>query len=243
MIEGLRVKRLLADQIAEVLRREIVEGVRSPGSRLPTEQQLAEMFDVGRAAIREAISRLKQDGLVQSRQGLGAFVTETGISTAFRIEPARLDRRELALMFEFRRPLEVDAAGLAAAHRTKAQIGRLREAKEQMAQAIEMGEDGTTADAFFHRCIAEASGNHYFIEFMSFLESSVRGAIMTARQNTAQFPGLGRMVEAEHETVYRSVEAGDVDGARAAMLTHLTNAASRLRLTRPAGPSAKRRKT
>ncbi|WP_137391579.1 FadR/GntR family transcriptional regulator [Rhodoligotrophos defluvii] len=239
MTMGLNRGRLLADQIADVLRQEILAGTREPGSKLPTEQQMADMFGVSRAAIREAVSRLKQDGLVQSRQGLGAFVSETGASTAFRIEGERLDRHELALIFELRRPLEVEAAGLAASRRTKAHLKQMREAMAQMAKAIELGADGSQSDARFHRSIAEASANHYFIEFMSFLEGSVRGAIATARQNTARYPGLGTTVEKEHEAVFLAIEAGDEARARDAMFSHLSNAAARLDLQPKKGAQAR----
>lgn len=242
MTNGLKVRRHLADQIADLLRKEILDGTREPGSKLPTEQQLTEIFGVSRAAIREAVSRLKQDGLVQSRQGLGAFVTQTGASTAFRIEGEKLDRHDLALIFEFRRPLEVDAAGLAAARRNTRHIRRMKDAMQQMVDAIDLGDDGSEADAFFHRSIAEASGNRYFLDFMSFLETNVRRAITTARNNTARYPGLGRSVEEEHEAVYRAIEVGDVEGARAAMRTHLTNAAHRLDLLHePAGGTVRRK--
>ncbi|ETX16044.1 GntR family transcriptional regulator [Roseivivax halodurans JCM 10272] len=60
--------------IAETLRREIVEGSRQPGDRLPTEAQLSRRFGVNRHTVRRALSRLGEEGLVHSRRGAGAFV-------------------------------------------------------------------------------------------------------------------------------------------------------------------------
>ena len=60
--------------IAETLRREILEGSRQPGDRLPTEAQLSRRFGVNRHTVRRALSRLGEEGLVHSRRGAGAFV-------------------------------------------------------------------------------------------------------------------------------------------------------------------------
>ena len=64
----------LTDDISQKLSRMILDGKVVAGEQLPTEQSLAESFGVARTVVREAISRLKHDGLVDSRQGVGAFV-------------------------------------------------------------------------------------------------------------------------------------------------------------------------
>ena len=63
----------LADTVASRLRREISEVRYKLGEKLPTERELSETYGVSRAVIREALGLLKQDGLVRSRQGSGAF--------------------------------------------------------------------------------------------------------------------------------------------------------------------------
>src|SRR3712207_2155197 len=70
----------VADVIADRLARAIREGVLQPGDRLPTEHELAREFGVGRTSVREGLQKLKAYGLVESRKGLGAFVTEPSAS-------------------------------------------------------------------------------------------------------------------------------------------------------------------
>lgn len=220
----------LTDELAKILREEIVSGKRAPGERLSTEQQLSRIYGVSRAVVREAISKLKYDGLVDTRQGLGAFVSKSGRSTAFRIEGDELDQKDLRLIFELRTTVEVEAAGLAAKRRTAKQLKSLEKALKEIEQAIENGQVGADADAAFHMAIADAAANHYFKQFMEFLESRIRTSISVARLNSARYEGWGALVQDEHKAVWDAIEAGDDEAARAAMRAHIVNAATRLGL-------------
>src|ERR671928_6364 len=66
----------VSDVIAERLARASRDGALQPGDRLPTEQELAREFRVGRTSVREGLQKLRAHGLIESRKGLGAFVTE-----------------------------------------------------------------------------------------------------------------------------------------------------------------------
>ena len=57
----------LSDQVTEVLRQNVVNGVWSVGEVLPSESTLAGYFDVSRTVIREAVARLKAKGMLSSR--------------------------------------------------------------------------------------------------------------------------------------------------------------------------------
>ena len=61
--------------ISEKLRQQIDQGTYPPGEKLPSEHQLMELFDVSRITVRQAIANLISQGLVQSQQGKGVFVT------------------------------------------------------------------------------------------------------------------------------------------------------------------------
>jgi GntR family transcriptional regulator, phosphonate transport system regulatory protein len=62
--------------IAEELRREIIGGTRAPGTKLPSEGELAERFGVHRNTVRQAVAALAAEHLVVSRRGSGTFVAE-----------------------------------------------------------------------------------------------------------------------------------------------------------------------
>ena len=66
----------LFEQVAQQIEASIVEGVFRVGDRLPSERQLAQLCDVSRNVVREAVKRLSQEGLVETRSGRGTFVVE-----------------------------------------------------------------------------------------------------------------------------------------------------------------------
>lgn len=220
----------LSEELAKLLRDEIISGKRAPGERLPTEHQMAEHYGVSRAVVREAISKLKYDGLVDTRQGLGAFVGSTGRGTTFRIEGGDLTRRDLSLVFELRTTVEAEAAALAALRHTPEQMEAIRSSLARLQQSLGTEDDGAEADTAFHMAVADAAANHYFREFMDFLASRIVTSIAVARRNSARHSGWSDMVQTEHAAVCDAIEQGDAEGAREAMSTHLKNAARRLGL-------------
>ena len=110
----------LHKKVAAMISREIAAGRVQPGDRLPTEHELAQTFEVSRNVVREAIACLRSDGVVESRQGLGAFVVQPELRQAIRIDTDELQQSgNLRSLFELRAMLEVEAAGLAAEQGTK----------------------------------------------------------------------------------------------------------------------------
>src|ERR1700748_2491910 len=93
----------LPSRVANVISADITEGRLKQGDRLPTEQALAERFGVSRSVIREAVARLRSDGLVQSRQGVGVFVVGAEEAGTLRIDADLLsDRTVFRNVFELR---------------------------------------------------------------------------------------------------------------------------------------------
>jgi GntR family transcriptional regulator, transcriptional repressor for pyruvate dehydrogenase complex len=224
-------RELLPDEIARSLSEKIASGALAPGDRLPTEAALAESFGVSRNVVREAIARLKYDGVIETRQGLGAFVAAGSAGRSFRIAPGRLtERDDLRQLFELRLYVEMGAAALAARRRTRAQLARIRRALSAMRRAVETDRDGVVPDSEFHHAIADAANNVYYRDFMVFLAERMRQSIAVARSNTAKLrasPG----VQKEHEAISAAIEAADAEAAGAAVRAHLVNAAARLGLS------------
>src|SRR5215813_13045564 len=102
-------------EVIERLAEEITSGRMPQGGRLPTEQQMMSGFGVSRTVVREAVAALRAEGLVETKQGLGAFVATDARRRPFRIDLD--DRRSIAEIvdvMELRMALEVETAGLAA---------------------------------------------------------------------------------------------------------------------------------
>ena len=87
-VERLAVSESLTDRVCEALTQLIRGNDFPPGSRLPSEMGMAGRFGVSRTVIREAVSRLKSEGLVETRQGSGVFVREENMQAPFRIDPS-----------------------------------------------------------------------------------------------------------------------------------------------------------
>ena len=231
-------RRSLPEEVSAALEQEIRSGRFGPGQRLPTEAVLSAQFDVGRNVVREAVARLKRDGLVESRQGRGAFVAERPTSLTYRIGTEGFaGARDLRHVFELRAEVEAGAAALAAERRTEAQMERIRRALSGMEEAIRAGEDGVAADAEFHQAIAEAANNPYYRDLMVFLAVGVTQSIAVARRNSAVVDAWTPAAQAEHERVCAAIEARNGTAARAAVRVHLDNAARRLGLRQQKGPS------
>lgn len=221
----------LPDEIAKRLRNEIFRGTLKPGDKLPSEQQLCRMFGVSRPVLREAISSLKYDGVLESFQGRGVFVKGDGSGSSFRIDSLDLnDQRELAHIIELLVAVEGTATGLAAARRSEQELRAIKKALDAMAEAIRDGRSGVEEDVSFHRTIVEASRNPFFITLVAFLENRVRNLIRIARTNTARYEGLAYKVQEEHEAIHHAIADRDPDAAKAAAELHLRNAAARLKL-------------
>ncbi len=224
----------LPNELAGLIERDILSGRLAPGMKLPTEGKLAEQFGISRNAVREAIAQLRSAELVETRHGLGTFVVDQPLNRhVFSIPRSGIDQTELCKLFELRAEVESGAAALAARFRTTADIAAMRDALDRLSRSMAQGKSGIDDDIAFHNCIAAASGNRFFGEFLDFYARRVADAVAIARSNSARIEGWSRMVHFEHEAVYEAIAAGSPEEARAAMWMHLHNARRRLGLKRP----------
>ena len=219
----------LTDRMAEQLHASITTGTLKPGERLPAEHELARTFGVSRTVVREAVTRLKTDGLVVSRRGSGAYVSDGVLTGPFRISEAPGASLESVLQLaELRMGVETQAAALAAERATAAQVQRMERALEAMASAVERGRDGVEADVRFHRLVAEATGNPHILDFLEFLGRHLSAQIRISRLNTANYPGRATLVLEEHRAIYEAIAARDPQKARSMATRHLDGTIKRL---------------
>jgi DNA-binding FadR family transcriptional regulator len=232
LTESGRGRPSLTAQLVNELRSRIARGEYRPGDRIPTEQILSERFGVSRSVVREAISSLRAEGLVTTRQGIGAFVQERSAASSFQIDAADLAQLdEVLAVLELRSCIEVEAAALAADRRSAGQVGLIRTALDAIAAAVAEGRDAAAEDLEFHRAIALATGNRHFANLFASL-----GGVLIPRTRIDLFkrePENRRaylaLVQGEHEQIVVAIEQQDPDAARAAMLLHLSHSSDRLR--------------
>lgn len=245
-VERLTASGSLTDRVCEALFQLISGADFPPGSRLPSEMKMAGRFGVSRTVIREAISRLKSEGLVESRQGSGVFVREENTDAPFRIDPNIMDSMQSILqVVELRKVLEGEIAALAATRRSPEQMLTIRQAMEGIDAQVLAGGDGVDADIGFHRSIAEATGNPHFLALIQFLFNFLRSATRTTRSIEATKDALAQQVKDEHLAIVEAIFQQDATAARAAARLHMDRASRRLgsaeaRLLQETGREAKR---
>lgn len=224
----------LSDKVADALASEIREGQLVAGDKLPTEASLVARFSVSRTVVREALSRLKSLGLVESQRGSGVYVKEVGFSPLNFDAKSAVSRQAVIQMVEVRRALEAEVAALAAQRRTQRDMQRIRKAIAALDAAVQSGGDGVDEDVQYHRAIAEAARNPFLISTLEYLGQFLRGATRVTRANEARREDFARQVLDEHALIVLAIEAGDVEGARKAATLHMDNAIARIQQADPA---------
>jgi DNA-binding GntR family transcriptional regulator len=200
-------------QIVEKVWLSIAERRLRPGVQLK-EGQLAEIFDVSRARIRQALTALEREGLVTIIPNRGAFVCQPSVDEA----------REV---FFVRRSVERCVIERICTSRSKADVVRLRShvARERVANANDATTDIIKLSGGFHLLLAELSGSDFLFGMMRDLIS--RTSLITAvYRNTARF----NCGPDEHDEIVEAIAAGDVEKASRLMQHHLDHVESELDL-------------
>ena len=219
----------LSDQVAEQLTAEIKQGRLMPGDKLPTEARLVAQFEVSRTVVREAVSRLKSLGLVDSRQGSGVYVSHKLPFAPLHFEVQHAASQEAVVqMVEVRRALEAEVAALAAERRSANDIRAIEQAVQALDSAVQAGGNGVAEDVKFHRAIADATRNPFLIQTLEYLGQFLHGATQVTRANEARRVDFAAEVRTEHQAILQAVQAGDAQAARQAAATHMGNAIVRI---------------
>ena len=222
----------LFHEIAERIAAEIISAKLPPGSRLPTEQQMATAMGVSRTVVREAVAALRADGVVTTRQGAGAFVATEHGRRPFRLAVGGLPSiREVLDVMELRQSVEVEAAGLAAARTTPALRREIGQALARIDAAIERGETAVDEDFAFHRAVAAATSNLQFWAFLDYLGRFIipRQSIRIAAHQAEGQRAYLEMIQGEHRAIFAAIQSGNPTAAREAMRRHLSNSQTRYR--------------
>ncbi|MDQ0412287.1 FadR/GntR family transcriptional regulator [Mesobacillus stamsii] len=214
------------EEVAETIHNMIRLGQLQPGDKLDSVQQLAANFQVGRSAIREALTALRAMGLIEIRQGEGTYVKafeseqiSFPLSTAILMNP-----EDTAHLLEVRKILEAGTVFSAAKKRTDIQLQAMEAALEEMRMANGDEELGEKADLEFHLAIAESSQNPLLISLMNHV-SGLMGETMkeTRRLWLYSKQTTTDRLHDEHYAIYEAIKAQDPEAARHLMLAHIEN--------------------
>jgi len=190
---------------------------------------LASTLGVSRNVVREAIARLRSEGIVVSRQGVGAFLADAQSPSTLRIDPEALKHQKaFQHLFELRAMLEIRAAGLAAERQEPKAMRELKAALARMRGDEKWEQGGVDADLAFHRAVAAVTANPYIVKIVAFVTEHVRDSIIETREHLGAVAEVVKVTIAEHEAIYEAIREGSPDAARKAMARHIRNAAARL---------------
>ena len=218
MQEEKRVK--LSEKTSDRLYEMIVEEqLYQPGSKLPNENELSEALEVSRTTLREAISFLVAQGVLEIRRGKGTFVVETlPVSGLDLTSLAGLRSRVRAKdLFEMRLIFEPATVALACQRATDEELRQIRKKAERMEEIAAEGGDWPLADQEFHWAIIKASHNEYMRRLYPIINSAVN-EIMQISQNRKHMQDIA---VADNRLILEFLMKRDEAGARHAMSIHM----------------------
>ena len=208
----------LSAQISRQLLEAIFSGHYKTGEQLPSERDLALMFNTSRVAVREALGGLIAKGILSTRQGSGTIVKP--IEQWNTLDPMILLLRDGDSAFdqlhEVRRIIEPESCSLAAERIRPEEIEALRSLAElPLTDTIEQHVD---RDIRFHAAIARATKN----TVLQIVQSSITDLLRESRRRSFLVPGELALARQWHKTIFTAIERHDSAGARQAMVEHLS---------------------
>ncbi|MDG4781337.1 GntR family transcriptional regulator [Micromonospora sp. WMMD961] len=205
MTEAVISRGLLSDQVYELILASILDGSRTPGSRV-VESEIARQLGISQAPVREAVKRLVHAGLVVSVPRRGSYVTE--------ISP-----EEFAIARQMRATLEAAGARIAVGHLADDDFARLRAIVARMQTAVDKGDWASfrTLDIDFHRSVIAATDLAVLARLWDTLEPML--VSQRAIGDPAYLGDRGRVV-AWHTDLINALASGDPETAALAFAEH-----------------------
>lgn len=216
----------IAQQVANILNRLIIDGTLEIGEYLPPEDELCQAFSVGRSSVREAIKILETRGMIQKQHGKGVIVVDESVKATSEMLSLMLDQKKSTLeeLIEFRVSMEVKMAELAALRATVADLNEIKFYLEMMQNGNLSKEEFAAADFNFHKSIAKASKNHIFELMIETLRPKLFDQIVyTLRANSN--PEVSHKY---HQKIFDAIKNRDADKAANAMNEHLIGTKDRI---------------
>lgn len=211
----------LYKQVADRIEELIVSESLHPGDKLPGERELAERMGVSRTVVREAIRVLSVRGLVKTKSGCGTYVRELNASDVsapmalfFKLKQSKTLLRDV---YEVRRLIEIEAAGLAAERATADDLDTIRETIDALSDAGQDAEQFVQLDLDFHLALAAATHN----DLLAMLLYPITNLWLEVIRISYQVPNAVQDAVFYHRSILEQLVAHNADGARQAMLAHI----------------------
>lgn len=206
--------------VAAKIRKKLAKEDYAPGDRIPPERQWADLLQVSRSLVREALIMLEIQGLVEIRQGSGIYISEPPYHPLL----CNMDDIGPFELLQARQVIESNIAALAALEVNKQDINRMQIALEKEREAMAKGLPDEDHDERFHLLIAEASKNAVLSDTVVNLWKIRRNSSMWQQLHKRIFDNSYRVLWLEdHQFILNMLKKRDPDRARIAMWQHLEN--------------------
>lgn len=215
----------LSEQVASLIESKIIAGDFQVGDRLPTEYDLASMYQVSRTVIREAIKALKGKGWVETRGAKGTFVVYNmtkSVQSSFDATVRMNPEDSFSNLIQVRLILEPEIAALAAASASPEDIATMRQAVSQMDKALADNknvEDFLRGDFSFHLAMAESTGNNLIHLIIAPVVNLMRDV---QTYHLLHVDGGKRRSQENHRKIMEAIQNRDPEAARKHMYAHIT---------------------
>ena len=206
-------------QIVERIRQWILTGALKDGDLLPSERDLAQMFDVSRVPVREALKVLEFLGAVKHIRGKGVYVKKIGINHVLSnidflmTNPTHL----LTDLYEARQGLEAEAALLASERATYQDLLQIESEIMEMEKIIALGGNASEASVQFHTAVIAASHNALLIRINEMFIDLLRFSRSRSHQKQSRY----KDVLSDHRFILEKIRQHDGEGAARALREHL----------------------
>lgn len=207
----------LSREVAKQLGKAIQEGRFLPGQRLASERQMSHELGVSRPVLREALSTLESQGLVEIRHGSGTFVVDISVQL-LNVEPVNWFRQNWTLVkafYDARLVVEPNCAALASQHASPEQLAELRAILNQAEKVIERGEviASIGLDIDFHSAIADMANNIFLARMLK----AIINPDTDLRRVLHRLSGRPSVAHSGHLRVFTAIESKDPVRAREEM--------------------------
>ena len=182
----------VSDQIVSQIQYMIVEGKLSVGQRLPNETELSRQFGVSRTSVREALSILESEGVVERHKNGGTFLCKCSLKKI------------------------LSAVELACRRADRLDLEKISSALDLMRQSVGRGESGRKADLLFHQCIAMASKNQVLAGIARSLGIAEEKIAAEIAPDSAVCPESPE----EHRAIYEAIRDRDPEKCSALIQKH-----------------------
>jgi DNA-binding FadR family transcriptional regulator len=207
---------------------QILQGDFGPSGKLPAENDLAIQFNVSRSTIREALSRLRADGVIESRRKAGTFVIRNPGSGPLTHVPIK-NFGDIEKYYSFRSCIESGAAASAAINHEEADILDLEKALLALNATMQEGHSGIDEDVTFHLAIAKCSHNTFFVRTIETSVAPIRQFIELVRNiDDKKSPARVLATQKEHRAIVDAIIKRSPSEASEAVIQHISNAKNRI---------------